>query len=156
MFRNPINHANNKLPATAIALILATGLLAVTGVASVSAADHTASAAVTQTQHKTVNINGVDIFYREAGSSNAPTILLLHGFPTSSHMFRNLIPALSDRFHVVAPDYSGFGNSAMPGVEDFDCGAPTVFVMLIMINIRDSLKPITCCTPACDGTFIKR
>lgn len=120
MFRNLIHYSSNKLPATAIALILATGLLAVTGAAAVSAADHTASAAVTQTRHKTVNINGIDIFYREAGPANAPTVLLLHGFPTSSHMFRNLIPALSDRFHVVAPDYPGFGNSAMPGVEDFD------------------------------------
>ena len=53
-----------------------------------------------QTAHKTIDINGVEIFYREAGPANAPTILLLHGFPTSSHMFRNLIPALSDRFHL--------------------------------------------------------
>ena len=73
-----------------------------------------------QTQHHTINIDGVDIFYREAGPKNAPTILLLHGFPTSSHMFRNLIPALSDRYHVIAPDYPGFGNSAKPSVEDFD------------------------------------
>ena len=73
-----------------------------------------------QTQHRSVSIDGVDIFYREAGPANAPTVLLLHGFPTSSHMFRNLIPALSDRYHVIAPDYPGFGNSAKPGVEDFD------------------------------------
>ena len=57
---------------------------------------------------------GSTIFYREAGPQDAPTVLLLHGFPTSSHMFRNLIPALADRFHVVAPDYPGFGNSSMP------------------------------------------
>ena len=73
-----------------------------------------------QTQHRTINVDGVDIFYREAGPANAPTILLLHGFPTSSHMFRNLIPALSDRYHVIAPDYPGFGNSAKPSVADFD------------------------------------
>ena len=73
-----------------------------------------------QTQHHTVNIDGVELFYREAGPVDAPTILLLHGFPTSSHMFRNLIPALSDRYHVIAPDYPGFGNSAKPSVEDFD------------------------------------
>ena len=73
-----------------------------------------------QTQHHTINIDGVDIFYREAGPKNAPTILLLHGFPTSSHMFRNLMPALSDRFHVIAPDYPGFGNSSQPGVDEFD------------------------------------
>jgi pimeloyl-ACP methyl ester carboxylesterase len=73
-----------------------------------------------QTQHRNVTIDGVDIFYREAGPVDAPTILLLHGFPTSSHMFRNLIPALSDRYHVIAPDYPGFGNSAKPSVDDFD------------------------------------
>ncbi len=75
---------------------------------------------VTQTLHKTVEIAGVDIFYREAGPKTAPVVLLLHGFPTSSHMFRNLIPALADRYHVIAPDYPGFGNSAMPPVEAFD------------------------------------
>lgn len=74
----------------------------------------------TQTLHKTINVDGVEIFYREAGPKDAPTILLLHGFPTSSHMFRNLIPALSDRFHLVAPDYPGFGNSAQPAMDKFD------------------------------------
>ncbi|MGE3151938.1 MAG: alpha/beta fold hydrolase [Nitrospiraceae bacterium] len=72
------------------------------------------------TFHKTVKVDGLDIFYREAGPEDAPTILLLHGFPTSSHMFRNLIPALSDRFHLVAPDYPGYGNSSMPTVDEFD------------------------------------
>ena len=60
------------------------------------------------------------IFFREAGPKNAPTILLLHGFPTSSHMFRNLIQTLSDEFHLVAPDYPGYGNSSMPLVDEFD------------------------------------
>ncbi|HEX9022571.1 MAG TPA: alpha/beta hydrolase [Geobacteraceae bacterium] len=69
---------------------------------------------------RTVNIKGLDIFYREAGPKEAPTLLLLHGFPTSSHMFRNLIPALADEFHIVAPDYPGFGNSSMPTVDQFD------------------------------------
>jgi pimeloyl-ACP methyl ester carboxylesterase len=73
-----------------------------------------------QTLHKYVKVDGLDIFYREAGPRDAPTILLLHGFPTSSHMFRNLIPALSDRFHLVAPDYPGYGNSSMPSVDEFD------------------------------------
>ena len=72
------------------------------------------------TLHKTIKIDGLDIFYREAGPKDAPTILLLHGFPTSSHMFRNLIPQLSDRFHLVAPDYPGYGNSSMPKVDEFD------------------------------------
>ena len=73
-----------------------------------------------QTQYHTITVQDLEIFYREAGSRNAPTIVLLHGFPTSSHMFRNLIPALADQFHVVAPDYPGFGNSAMPDVKEFD------------------------------------
>ncbi|MBC7970176.1 MAG: alpha/beta hydrolase [Verrucomicrobia bacterium] len=72
------------------------------------------------TTYRTVSIDGLDIFYREAGSRSNPTILLLHGFPTSSHMFRNLIPALADRFHLVAPDYPGYGNSSMPTVHEFD------------------------------------
>ena len=72
------------------------------------------------TSYKTVTIEGLDIFYREAGSPDDPTILLLHGFPTSSHMFRNLIQVLSDRFHLVAPDYPGYGNSSMPSVEEYD------------------------------------
>ena len=58
--------------------------------------------------YRTVKVDGVDVFYREAGPAGAPTVLLLHGFPTSSHMFRNLIPALADRYHVIAPDYPGF------------------------------------------------
>ena len=72
------------------------------------------------TQHKTIDVDGLDIFYREAGPKEAPTILLLHGFPTSSHMFRNLIPALADSFHLIAPDYPGFGSSSMPLVEEFE------------------------------------
>ena len=70
--------------------------------------------------YRSVQVDGLDIFYREAGPKDAPTILLLHGFPTSSHMFRNLMPALADRFHLVAPDYPGYGNSSMPTVDEFD------------------------------------
>jgi pimeloyl-ACP methyl ester carboxylesterase len=73
-----------------------------------------------QVLHRSVEVNGLNIFYREAGPKDAPTILLLHGFPTSSHMFRNLIPALADRYHVVAPDYPGFGNSSAPAVDRFE------------------------------------
>ena len=73
-----------------------------------------------RTTYRTLDVDGLEIFYREAGPRDAPTILLLHGFPTSSHMFRNLIPALSDRFHLVAPDYPGFGQSAMPPLGTFD------------------------------------
>jgi len=74
----------------------------------------------TRVYHRKATIQGVEIAYREAGSPDAPTLLLLHGFPTSSHMFRNLIPALANRYHLVAPDYPGYGNSAMPTVDAFD------------------------------------
>jgi len=59
------------------------------------------------TRYHRVAIDDVEVFYREAGSRNKPTVVLLHGFPTSSHMFRNLIPKLADRYHVIAPDYQG-------------------------------------------------
>jgi pimeloyl-ACP methyl ester carboxylesterase len=71
------------------------------------------------THYRTVRVSGLEIFYREAGPRDAPTILLLHGFPTSSHMFRDQIPRLADRYHLIAPDYPGFGNSACPSVEEF-------------------------------------
>jgi len=72
------------------------------------------------TLHKTIKVNGINIFYREAGTVNKPTILLLHGYPTSSHMYRNLINDLSDQYHVLAPDYPGFGRSDQPKMKDFD------------------------------------
>jgi pimeloyl-ACP methyl ester carboxylesterase len=70
-------------------------------------------------RYRTANVDGVKIFYREAGDSKAPALLLLHGFPTSSHMFRDLIPLLSDRYHVVAPDLPGFGFSDSPDRSQF-------------------------------------
>jgi pimeloyl-ACP methyl ester carboxylesterase len=66
-----------------------------------------------------VDVDGFNVFYREAGREDAPTLLLLHGFPSSSHMFRDIIPLLADRFHVVAPDLPGFGQSDMPARETF-------------------------------------
>ncbi len=72
------------------------------------------------TSYKTAKVKNLDIFYREAGPKDAPTIVLLHGFPTSSQMYRNLIPALADKYHVIAPDYPGFGQSSMPSVNEFD------------------------------------
>ena len=65
-------------------------------------------------------VRGLKMFYREAGSKGSPTIVLLHGFPSSSHMFRDLIPQLADKLHVIAPDYIGFGYSDAPGVNEFD------------------------------------
>ena len=74
---------------------------------------------MTTVHYKTAKVDGLDIAYREAGPANAPTLLLLHGFPTSSHMFRDLIPALADKFHIVAPDLPGFGRSSMPSRSEF-------------------------------------
>jgi pimeloyl-ACP methyl ester carboxylesterase len=68
----------------------------------------------TMTKHKTIEVNGLNLFYREAGNPNSPAILLLHGFPTSSHMFRNLIPQLAGDYHVIAPDLPGFGFTDAP------------------------------------------
>src|ERR1051325_11061805 len=70
--------------------------------------------------YRTLNVEGLEIFYREAGPQDAPTVLLLHGFPSSSHMFRNLIPILADKYHVVAPDFPGYGESSAPSLHDFD------------------------------------
>lgn len=79
----------------------------------------TNGASTAAVSYRTVNVDGVNIFYREAGPKDAPTILLLHGFPTSSQMFRNLIPLLADRYHVIAPDYPGYGQSDMPPMDKF-------------------------------------
>jgi len=73
----------------------------------------------TATRYKSIAVNGLSIAYREAGPKDAPTILLLHGFPTSSHMFRDLIPLLADCYHLIAPDYPGFGYSSTPKVTEF-------------------------------------
>ena len=70
--------------------------------------------------YREIEIDKLNIFYREAGPANAPVVLLLHGYPTSSHMFRNLIPILSDRYHVIAPDLPGFGFSDSPSHQQFD------------------------------------
>ena len=69
--------------------------------------------------YHTEDVGEVSVFYREAGPKDAPTILLLHGFPSSSHMFRDLIPELADQYHVIAPDYPGFGQSSAPDAADY-------------------------------------
>jgi pimeloyl-ACP methyl ester carboxylesterase len=74
---------------------------------------------MTHIAYHTVAVDGFEVFYREAGDRLKPTLLLLHGFPTSSHMFRDLIPLLADRFHIVAPDLPGFGLSALPDRGEF-------------------------------------
>ena len=98
------------------ALIMSQALFVSTASADISAP----TVEMAQTTYKTMKIEGLDIFYREAGSPSNPTLLLLHGFPTSSHMFRKLIPELSEQYHVIAPDYPGYGNSSMPSVDEFD------------------------------------
>ncbi|MFJ9868748.1 alpha/beta fold hydrolase [Streptomyces sp. NPDC101165] len=72
-----------------------------------------------QVHHRTVTVRGLDVYYREAGPEDAPVLLLLHGFPSSSHMFRELIPLLADRYRVIAPDHIGFGRSATPAASEF-------------------------------------
>jgi pimeloyl-ACP methyl ester carboxylesterase len=74
---------------------------------------------MTKIQYRKANVDGFNVFYREAGRSDAPALLLLHGFPSASHMFRELIPVLSDRFRIVAPDLPGFGRSDMPSRDKF-------------------------------------
>lgn len=86
-------------------------LLVLASVSHISIAQKVSS---TQLYYRTVKVSGLDIFYREAGLKDAPVILLLHGFPSSSHMFRNLIPKLSQHYHVIAPDLPGFGFSSAP------------------------------------------
>ncbi|NNG21625.1 alpha/beta hydrolase [Massilia sp. ML15P13] len=104
--------------AAAITLVFASHAThAAPAAAPAKAAPNVASTA--GVSYRTVKVDGVNIFYREAGPKDAPTILLLHGFPTSSQMFRNLIPLLADRYHVIAPDYPGYGQSDMPAMKDF-------------------------------------
>ena len=75
---------------------------------------HTPAVTAKQVTFGTIKVDDLNIAYREAGDPNAPKLVLLHGFPSSSHQYRNLIQALSGRFHVIAPDYQGFGNSDVP------------------------------------------
>ena len=82
---------------------------------------------MTNVSYRTINVDGVKVFYREAGSPDKPKLLLLHGFPSSGHMFRDLIPLLADRYHIIAPDLPGFGQSDLPGRgHSFDSIAETI------------------------------
>lgn len=109
------------MAAVAAALLPAAGLANTPGAAAPSAV----AAAPVITYH-TAKVRGLDIFYREAGPASAPTVLLLHGFPSSSHMFRDLIPLLATKYHVIAPDYPGFGHSSTPSPDAFTYDFPTL------------------------------
>ena len=107
------------LGASVLALALAGPMIAPTQPFA-AVATQTIGHQASQVQFRSETIDGIKIAYREAGDPAKPTILLLHGFPTSSHMFRNLIPQLSKKYHVIAPDYPGFGASDMPLAKDFE------------------------------------
>ncbi|HZN69765.1 MAG TPA: alpha/beta hydrolase [Tepidisphaeraceae bacterium] len=106
--------------ALGLALLGALAVAPAPGPAASTAPDVRVAPAAPAVSYRTVKVDGLDIFYREAGPSGAPVVLLLHGFPTSSHMFRNLIPLLADRYRVIAPDFPGFGQSSMPKVDEFE------------------------------------
>lgn len=100
-------------------IFVANGALATSPALAASVVGQASRPAEKITYHY-ADVGGIKIFYREAGDSRKPTILLLHGFPSSSHMFRELIPRLSPHFHIVAPDYPGFGNSDSPSADKFN------------------------------------
>jgi pimeloyl-ACP methyl ester carboxylesterase len=101
-------------------ILAALSLAVLVHAAPVAMAKDAVNVASTATvEYRTVKVDGVKVFYREAGPKNAPVLLLLHGFPTSSQMFRNLIPQLADRYRVIAPDYPGYGQSDMPPMDKF-------------------------------------
>lgn len=103
-----------------ISMLLATAGITASADAIAAPASAVATQAAAATVHyRSATIDGVKMFYREAGPADGPVVLLLHGFPTSSHMFRNLIPLLADRYHVIAPDYPGFGQSDAPDHRQF-------------------------------------
>ena len=126
------------LAASLMALSVATPLLPTPALSAETTltAEHIVS-------YRAETIQGLRIAYREAGDPNAPTLLLLHGFPTSSHMFRNLIPALADKYHVIAPDFPGFGASDMPHAGDFDYSFANIAVMMSELLDRKSVDQYT-------------
>ena len=101
--------------------------------------DVTASSQNVQVNYRSDIIDGLEIAYCEAGDPSRPTVLLLHGFPTSSHMFRNLIPTLAERYHVLAPDYPGFGASSMRAAEGFEYSFANIARIMTTLLDRNAL-----------------
>jgi pimeloyl-ACP methyl ester carboxylesterase len=120
--------------------IAAISLFALALLSSPASASPPTKRSDTAVRYHTTEIDGIDIFYREAGPKGAPTIVLLHGFPTSSNMFRNLIPILAQRYRVIAPDYPGFGHSEVPDRKQyrytFDGFAQLVDALLIKLEAK--------------------
>ncbi len=136
--KNKIKH---KFLRSAVVIVLSLAILLVADITSYSqpkTSGNTLSS--TNISYNTVRIDGLDIFYREAGKKSNPIILLLHGFPTSSFMFRNLIPALADRYHIVAPDYPGFGGSSVPDVKEFNYSFDNLADVIDKFTVALSLK----------------
>ncbi|WP_298737808.1 alpha/beta hydrolase [uncultured Chitinophaga sp.] len=96
-----------------------------------------------QISNRSVKVNGIDIFYREAGDKRNPSILLMHGFPGSSVMFKNLMTALSDRYHLVAPDYPGFGFSAFPDRRLFEYSFSNISAYIHQFTVEIGLQSFT-------------
>jgi len=107
-------------PSGDVACVKPTSARKLTGLGWETLAEGSPMLAAVMVKEKTRIIDGLTVSYKEGGSPDSPTILLLHGFPTSSQMFRNLIPALEDEFYLVAPDYIGYGKSSMPSVDEFE------------------------------------
>ena len=123
----------STITATVLALVLAAPVIAPSPAIAVDARLTVQPADIS---YSTETINGLKIAYREAGDRTRPTILLLHGFPTSSHMFRNLIPILAKKYHVIAPDYPGFGASDMPRAQDFDYSFANIATLMTTLLDR--------------------
>jgi pimeloyl-ACP methyl ester carboxylesterase len=112
-----VHHSSRASIASLVALSLVSGSWLPAQPSATAAPSSPGSPVV---HHRVAIVEGTSIFYREAGPADAPVVVLLHGFPTSSHMYRNLIPALADRYRVIAPDYPGFGQSAVPDRATFE------------------------------------
>lgn len=121
-------------------LLAAAIVLNVSGVIGQTGAEtrSTVSASAPSTTYQTIKIDGLDIFYREAGNKNNPAILFLHGFPSSSHMYRDIMNDLADKYHVIAPDYPGFGYSSSPSPAEYRYSFDNL--SLVMDHFIDALS----------------